>query len=152
MFSVSVDKSRLKFSAAHFLVSHEKCGRLHGHNYRVRVGVKGDLDEKGMLVDFGSLTDKTWEVCQEMDQKVIVPSLNPDMAISRGGEEIRVLLPDREYVLPKSDVLEIPVRSATAEELAAYIFRRVNEGIGGLDFVEIEETRGSAARFEPGKD
>ncbi|HLE81832.1 MAG TPA: 6-carboxytetrahydropterin synthase, partial [Dehalococcoidia bacterium] len=31
------------FSAAHMLVGHPKCGRMHGHNYRVDVTVAADL-------------------------------------------------------------------------------------------------------------
>ncbi len=47
------------FAAAHFLKNfHGKCENLHGHNYRVRVTVKGTvLDEGGMLCDFGILKD-----------------------------------------------------------------------------------------------
>jgi len=33
-----------------------KCENLHGHNYRIRLWARGnDLDEGGMLVDFGAL-------------------------------------------------------------------------------------------------
>ena len=43
------------FSSAHQLAKvHDghKCKRLHGHNYRLRVECKGNLDEKDMVVDF----------------------------------------------------------------------------------------------------
>ncbi len=54
MFTVRVEAD---FAAAHFLSHyHGKCEHLHGHNYKVRLWVKGDnLDEGGMLVDFGIL-------------------------------------------------------------------------------------------------
>ena len=46
-----------EFAAAHFLSHYRgKCENLHGHNYRVRVWVKGEkLDEGGMVVDFSLL-------------------------------------------------------------------------------------------------
>ena len=45
------------FDAAHRLPNHPgKCRSLHGHTYRLQVGVKGHVDpETGMVVDFGDL-------------------------------------------------------------------------------------------------
>lgn len=47
------------FSASHRLEGlpdGHPCGRLHGHNYRVRVRLKGDaLDDVGFLLDYGEL-------------------------------------------------------------------------------------------------
>lgn len=46
-----------EFSAAHFLSHyHGKCENLHGHNYKVRLWVRGkELDQGGMLADFSLL-------------------------------------------------------------------------------------------------
>ena len=51
MFEVTVEHT---FAAAHFLRDyHGKCERLHGHNYKVQVTMRGsELDKAGMLVDF----------------------------------------------------------------------------------------------------
>lgn len=44
------------FDAAHRLESYKgKCEDLHGHTYRVRVTVFGDVDEEGMVIDFVEL-------------------------------------------------------------------------------------------------
>lgn len=45
------------FEAAHRLPAHPgKCSRLHGHSYRLVVGVGGGIDEKtGMVIDFSDL-------------------------------------------------------------------------------------------------
>jgi len=61
MFTVRVEEY---FSAAHFLSNyHGKCERLHGHNYRVRVTIKGGkLDNGGMLLDFGIIKKKLHEI------------------------------------------------------------------------------------------
>lgn len=42
------------FSAAHRIEGHSKCGRLHGHNYRVEVTVEGPI-VNGMVIDYGEL-------------------------------------------------------------------------------------------------
>ena len=46
-----------EFSAAHFLSHYRgKCEKLHGHNYLVRLWVRGEeLDIGGMLADFSLL-------------------------------------------------------------------------------------------------
>ncbi|MCX7821047.1 MAG: 6-carboxytetrahydropterin synthase QueD [Brevinematales bacterium] len=43
-----------KFDSAHQLVEYNgKCENLHGHTYKLRVTLKGEVDEKsGMIIDF----------------------------------------------------------------------------------------------------
>lgn len=44
------------FDSAHFLPWHEgKCKNLHGHTYKMQVGVKGQLNPNGIVIDFGDL-------------------------------------------------------------------------------------------------
>ncbi len=54
MYELVVEKT---IAAAHFLRSYSgPCERLHGHNYRVVVYVRGTvLDDAGMLEDFGEI-------------------------------------------------------------------------------------------------
>jgi len=149
MFSVRVAKPRLGFSAAHFLVSHEKCGRLHGHNYRVRVAVRGQANEDGMVVDFNALMKEALKVCREIDQKVILAADSPSIRLVQSGGETRVRLPDREYVLPSSDVIMLPIQASTAEKIAEYFCRRISANMKGVEWVEVEESPGSVARYLP---
>ena len=46
---------------AHFLPGHEKCGRLHGHTYKVEIVIEGD-HKKGMIIDFADLKKADREV------------------------------------------------------------------------------------------
>ena len=66
VFTVRIEES---FAAAHFLRHyHGKCENLHGHNYRVRLTVRGTvLDEGGMLVDFGVLKKQLREIIGTVD-------------------------------------------------------------------------------------
>ncbi len=46
------------FEAAHRLPKHTgKCARLHGHSYRIRVVLKGEILESGMVIDFQEVKD-----------------------------------------------------------------------------------------------
>lgn len=66
MFEVTVEAN---FSAAHRLRGYAgKCANNHGHNFRARVTVAGDeLDEVGMLIDFGLLKRWLREICERYD-------------------------------------------------------------------------------------
>ena len=79
MFTVRVEDG---FSAAHFLTHyHGKCERLHGHNYKVRVTAAGaELDEGGMLLDFGLMKAALRRITGELDHT----SLNDHPAFSDG--------------------------------------------------------------------
>jgi 6-pyruvoyltetrahydropterin/6-carboxytetrahydropterin synthase len=45
-----------KFDSAHNLVNYKgKCENLHGHTYRLRVTLKGEPIEDGMIMDFTKL-------------------------------------------------------------------------------------------------
>ena len=46
------------FDAAHHLHNYEgKCKNLHGHTYRVVLGLSGYTDERGLMMDFGEIKD-----------------------------------------------------------------------------------------------
>ncbi len=68
MFTVRIEDS---FAAAHYIKNyHGKCENLHGHNYKVRVYVKGeDLDKGGMLLDFSILKKALKEIFKDLDHK-----------------------------------------------------------------------------------
>ncbi len=52
---------------AHLLPGHEKCGRLHGHTYKVEIVVEGETREGGMVVDFSDLRTQVRSVLEEYD-------------------------------------------------------------------------------------
>ena len=44
------------------------CERLHGHNWKIEVRVRGDdLEHSGLLIDFKTVKQATEQVIQEMD-------------------------------------------------------------------------------------
>ncbi|MHB8067907.1 MAG: 6-carboxytetrahydropterin synthase QueD [Desulfobaccales bacterium] len=61
------------FSAAHRLENfYGKCESLHGHNWKVEVFLKGEnLDEAGLLLDFGAVKAQTRELLEEIDHKYL---------------------------------------------------------------------------------
>lgn len=62
-------KIETSFAAAHNLLNYcGQCEKLHGHNWKVEIKVRGeDLDESGMLLDFKILKNHTEAIIQSLD-------------------------------------------------------------------------------------
>jgi 6-pyruvoyltetrahydropterin/6-carboxytetrahydropterin synthase len=100
MFEVMIERN---FSSAHQLRGYQgKCENLHGHNYKIEIYARGrELDNIGLLVDFGELKTAADEVVQYLDHRNI-------------------------NELPPFDVELNP----SAENLARYILERVASRVG----------------------
>lgn len=70
MFEIYVEGS---FSAGHALRGYKgKCENPHGHNYKVRLTLKGPaLDQTGLLCDFSVLKQSMREVMESLDHKFL---------------------------------------------------------------------------------
>ena len=53
---------------AHFLPDHKKCGRPHGHTYKIEMIIEGEM-QNGMIMDFGDMKDKINAVLAEYDHQ-----------------------------------------------------------------------------------
>ncbi len=60
-----------KFSSAHFIPGHEKCGKIHGHNFKVEIEVEGEVDESGMVIDFFDLKRELRDVLKDFDHNIL---------------------------------------------------------------------------------
>lgn len=81
MYEICVEDD---FSAAHNLRDYKgKCEKLHGHNYRVQVFIRGEkLDKSGLLADFVEIKKALKKVLDKLDHRYLneVPpfdKLNP---------------------------------------------------------------------------
>jgi 6-pyruvoyltetrahydropterin/6-carboxytetrahydropterin synthase len=109
-FEVMIERN---FSSAHQLRGYKgKCENLHGHNYKIEIYARGsELDNIGLLVDFGELKDAADEVVQYLDHR-----------------NINELEPFDEELNP------------SAENLARYILERVSSRVGD-DRVRVYKVR-----------
>jgi 6-pyruvoyltetrahydropterin/6-carboxytetrahydropterin synthase len=77
LYTISKD---FAFSASHVLnglAEGHQCGRLHGHNYLVRVELSGvQLGGTGMLVDYGDLKPFGAYLDEEVDHRHLNDVLN----------------------------------------------------------------------------
>lgn len=115
-------RKQFKFESAHVLPHHPgKCARLHGHSYRLDVGIRGPLQTsgpaQGMVEDFDTLaTIVEREVVEPLDHR----NLN--------------------------DIVENP----TCERILEWIWDRLAAHLPGMDEVILWETATSCAVLRAG--
>lgn len=121
MFYLSVTET---FSAAHRLCGYlGACSNLHGHNWKVRVGLKTDkLDEIGMAMDFGIIKGILKDILDELDHAYL------------------------------NEVQSLSGMNPTSENLARYIYERMDKELAGhpatINEVEICESERSSVVFK----
>jgi len=122
LYTVRVTKDHLVFSAAHFITFNGSiCERLHGHNWRVAVEVDGPLDENGYVFDFIALRDATQKLVDQLDHRMLLPTLHPTIKVTADDREVTATFEDRRWVFPKDECVLLPVANTTAELIAAWI-------------------------------
>lgn len=148
-YSVIVTDPRNKFSASHFLFNHEKCSRLHGHNYHVSVEVSGDLTKDYFVVDFYELKQEINSILDLLDHAVLLPGTSPDIQIIHENSQVKVDFNGKHYEFPMEDVRILEIPATTAELLAKYIHDKLKILFSKQNLVvEVGEALGSIGRYE----
>ena len=124
------------FCYGHRLLNYQgKCRHLHGHNGRAVITLEGpELDERGMLVDFGEIKQKI--------QRWIDEHLDHNMLLCRDDPILPVLQERGERVFVMDE-------NPTAENIARLIFEKTHDY--GLPVVEVVlwETEHCCSTFAP---
>lgn len=115
-------KAHIKFSAAHVIAGHPKCGRLHGHTYAVHAVLHGDAGPDEMVFDFGIVKRALRTLAGQLDHKLIAPARSVTAA---GKGALVVKVGGKTYVIPTSDVAAIDIDASSAERLAQYFAARL---------------------------
>jgi 6-pyruvoyltetrahydropterin/6-carboxytetrahydropterin synthase len=142
-YSVAVSKDYLKFAAAHFIAYPGFREPLHGHNYQVSVRIEADLGADGYVLDFGLVKRVAKALCEELDERIVVPERSDCLAIA--ADATRVVMTTAEghrFELPRQDCVLLPIVHSSAEELAAYLLARLRAALateaGGRGIVGLE--------------
>ncbi len=108
MFEICVEHT---FAAAHALRNyHGKCENVHGHNYRVQVGMEGpQLDETGLLFDFAALKNQLRATSAYLDHQFL-NELKPFDEVNPSAENIaRFICQELQKELPAASIAYVRV-------------------------------------------
>lgn len=153
-FQVSLAKERFKFSSTHFTIfNRHEAEALHGHNYSVSV----DLDfrtlaeQTGLSTEFGHLKTKIDDLCQELDERVLIPTQSPFLEIKEVDTNYQVHFSKKHYSFPKEDCVLLDIVNISSECLAKWLHQKLKAsfhaiGLEGLS-VTVEETSGQSVTY-----
>jgi 6-pyruvoyltetrahydropterin/6-carboxytetrahydropterin synthase len=145
--------SGIRFSACHFIPRHEKCSRLHGHSYILRLRLEGDIGQDGMVMDFVTLKKELRAFAAEMDHMVLLPAKSRDASISSSDGSVEVVTCGKRYVFPEEDVRMLDVTVTTAEEMSRMLTDRLVSDVRFPSNVKsvaigLDEERGQTAWYK----
>jgi 6-pyruvoyltetrahydropterin/6-carboxytetrahydropterin synthase len=131
-YSVVVSKDYLKFAAAHFIAYPGFREPLHGHNYQVSV-----------RVEFGLVKRVAKALCEELDERIIVPERSDCLTIAVDPARVSMTTPEGDHFqFPRRDCVVLPIVHSSAEELAAYVLGRLRTALateaGGRGLAALE--------------
>jgi 6-pyruvoyltetrahydropterin/6-carboxytetrahydropterin synthase len=107
------------FDSAHLLPhvpEGHKCGRLHGHTFKVRVEVAGRVDDRGWVMDFADIKAAVQPLIDQLDHQYLndIPGLdNPT------SENIAIWLRDR-IPLEQLDAIEVQETCTSGVRLCGF--------------------------------
>lgn len=123
---IEISKEYLNFSAGHFTIfSARERENLHGHNFRVRCAVTAGVGEGGMSFDYVVLKRVLRELCDALDERVLLPCDSPHLAIEQADGLVFAHFGPERIPFLERDVLLLPVRNVTIEELAPLLLERL---------------------------
>jgi 6-pyruvoyltetrahydropterin/6-carboxytetrahydropterin synthase len=138
MYSITTEAS---FDAAHFLKNYNgKCKNIHGHRWRIIVEVqsenlKTDMQEYGMITDFGELKRDLKELADKFDHTFIYEK-------DSLKNELVEMLKLEDFALNEVDF------RPTAENFSKYIFdEMINKGYD-VAKVSVYETPNNCAQYK----
>jgi len=144
MPAATVSKT-IEFDMGHRVPNHKsKCRNLHGHRYRVEVGVLGPISltahasDEGMVLDFGDLKKIMMEdIHDQFDHGFMMHTQDPF------AEDFR------KFQKKGQRIIFVPF-IPTAENIALHIFTLLKPKIKRpleISFVKVWETPNSTARY-----
>ena len=157
-FRLRIEKDYLGFCSAHFITyDSDLCESLHGHNFRVKLSLEGQLDENYYVLDFIRTKEMLKGVCDELDHRVLLPTESQLVEVEADEAEVRARFGTRRFLFPREDVVLLPIPNVTSEMLARHICGRMKEelaklGVENLSAIEVEviesPTQGATYREE----
>ncbi|MBT7335684.1 MAG: 6-pyruvoyl tetrahydropterin synthase [Gammaproteobacteria bacterium] len=124
--TIEISKEYLHFAAAHFtLFSATQRENLHGHNFHVNLDATAAIQSDGLTFDYNILKNALKQLCDTLDEQVLMPTLSPYLKIETADDYITVIFnAERIPFLPR-DLTLLPVRNITVEELAHYLLTQL---------------------------
>lgn len=124
--TIEISKEYLHFNAAHFtLFSPTERENLHGHTFYVTAAVDSPVGDDGLAFDYKVFKSALGALCDELDEKVLLPEQSPHLRLEQCRDYMIACFADERIPFLPRDVLTLPIRNVTVEELAPWFLGRL---------------------------
>ncbi len=153
--TIEISKEYLHFAAAHFTIfSKEVRENLHGHNFFVAAQIDAEIGDDGLAFDYNLIESKLKSLCDTLDEQVLLPTKSPYLELESEDGYIVAAFNGERLPFLERDVLTLPLRNITIEELAHWFIGelKADPEIAALETHRIEVKVSSGAGQWAGAD
>ena len=101
-----------------------------------------------MVLDYGILREQLKRLTDPLDHKVLLPTKVKELKIEEKECGIEIKSCQKRYLIPKEDVIFLPLSATTAEKLAQYFHSELKKIWPNFKIkVNIEEGPGASATY-----
>jgi len=137
--TLHINKEAHKFSAAHYTIfSASERERLHGHNYAVSARIVAVMGENGFAADYNVYKRLVKNLCDELDEYMLLAENSPWQQIRTVGDDLEVLFAGKTLRFPVDETRVLPITNVTIEELSGFLLSRLVSDCLDDALVELE--------------
>ncbi|MHA1972154.1 MAG: 6-pyruvoyl trahydropterin synthase family protein [Candidatus Hodarchaeales archaeon] len=122
---LKLEKVSTHFSSAHLVVDPHYSEEVHGHNYLVEVGIRGEIGDFGMILNFLGLDKLVHKISKEWDHFLLLPKNNPYLSFIENKGFLEFTIGDHYYSVPINEVVILDCVNVTTEELSRLFSLRI---------------------------
>jgi 6-pyruvoyltetrahydropterin/6-carboxytetrahydropterin synthase len=103
--------------SAHFIPGHPKCGRLHGHTYKIEIAIGSDTLPEAhprYLLDYGAIK----EIVNAWDHRLLLPLRHKGITLTEEGGYVTARWAGSSLRLPHNHVCQLDLPETSSEYLA----------------------------------
>ena len=139
---IRIARAEHKFSCAHMTVFADGSKeRLHGHNYTIAVAIEVERIDLAAMIPFAPIKSVIGAMCTAWKEHLLLAERNPCFEIVRDSEELEFRLCGDRYVMPRADVVLVPIENVSVEGLAEHVAALLAEPLAPLRIVSGIEVR-----------
>ncbi|HWH79816.1 MAG TPA: 6-carboxytetrahydropterin synthase, partial [Candidatus Binatus sp.] len=114
-----------------------------------------ELDRAGVVLDFISFKPLVKQICDSLDHRTLIQTESSIINVRRRAKEVEIRYRQQKIILPKTDVILLPLANTSTELLAEYVAQQIrrrvkakfhNVKIRAME-VGVEEARGQRGYF-----
>jgi 6-pyruvoyltetrahydropterin/6-carboxytetrahydropterin synthase len=131
--TIELYKEEMKFNAGHFTIfSQTEREHLHGHQFTVQAFITAEVGEDGITFDYSIYKKKIITLCKQLNEIFLIAGNSPYLSISHENPYVYIRFNEETIPFLESDILILPVRNVTVEELSRWFLNQLTEDEGEL--------------------